>query len=128
MMDKRTQQRIVREQRAAYARYEQRLIEEARRATFEDRVRDLENIMGLARALRLPEPDWTDDEQVTERWLWIRERYAAKRLDEARAAAIRDRNEALAGVGLAGVLIGGVASRPPPAPAHRRCVAPRGVC
>ncbi|HSW43590.1 MAG TPA: hypothetical protein VLM76_13880 [Patescibacteria group bacterium] len=78
-MDKRTQRRIVREQREGYAWYEQRLIEEARRATFEDRVRHFGNIMGLARALRLPEPNWTDDEQVTERWLWIRERYAATR-------------------------------------------------
>jgi uncharacterized membrane-anchored protein len=76
-MDKETQKRLVREQRVGHEWYERFQIEEARKATFEDRVRDFNNILGLARVLGIREPDWSDDEQVTERWNRIRSKWDA---------------------------------------------------
>ncbi len=76
-MDKETAKRIVRQQRAGYARLHEFEIEEARRATFADRLDAFTRIMQFAE--HLPADDSRkDDDEVTQRWILIRERYAAK--------------------------------------------------
>jgi hypothetical protein len=75
-MTKEEQVKIVREQRAGYALFDRLELEEERRMTFEDRLAAFELIQSLAPYL--PEYDSrSDDDQVTETWIKIRDRYAA---------------------------------------------------
>ncbi len=76
-MDRDTQKTVVRRQRAGYELLAQLQIEEARNASFEDRVRDFNNVLALARVLQMKEPGREDDDEVTARWSRIRSRYAA---------------------------------------------------
>ncbi|MBM3494431.1 MAG: hypothetical protein FJX72_08950 [Armatimonadetes bacterium] len=78
-MDRETQKTMVRRQRAGYELLARLQVEQARKATFEDRVRDFNNVLGLARVLQMKEPGREDDDEVTERWSRIRARYAATR-------------------------------------------------
>ena len=75
-MDLETQKRLVREQRAGYDWLARMNLEEARRATLDDRVHAFNAILGMARAFDL-KPGPRDDEVVAERWRKIRARYNA---------------------------------------------------
>jgi hypothetical protein len=76
VMDRETQRRVVREQRAGYDWLARMNLEEARRATFEDRVHAFNLILSMARAFDL-KPGLQDDADVAERWRKIRARYDA---------------------------------------------------
>ena len=76
-MDWETQRQVVREQRAGYDWLAKMRLEEARRATFEDRVAAFRQILQLADAFQMRMPGREDDEQVTQRWSRIRARYDA---------------------------------------------------
>ena len=66
---------IVREQRAGYDLLDRFNLEESKRATFAEKLRDLDVIMQFAQKYCPPFRD--DSDSVRQRWRMIRERYSA---------------------------------------------------
>ena len=71
------QKRIVQHQRAGFAALRQFQIDAMRRATFADRLDAFARVMGFAELLNRP-VSRLDDNQLAERWIRIRQNYAAK--------------------------------------------------
>ena len=68
---------VVREQKAGYEAVRRLNIEDARRATFADRLSGLRQILNFSEHLPA-RPARPIDEELTQKWIRIRERYAER--------------------------------------------------
>lgn len=76
-MDIEAQKRIIREQKAGFAKLRRFEIEQMRAATIEDRLDAFARIMGFAEALDKP-ISRKDDDILAEKWKLIRSRHEGK--------------------------------------------------
>ena len=73
-MDLEVQKRIVQQQQAGFAAFHRLEVEEWRKATFAEKLRDCADIMRFAELIPEHAPQKRDN-SVTERWQMIRARY-----------------------------------------------------